>query len=167
MLSLKVYLIGSLRNPAIPGIANELRALGFDVFDDWFAAGPEADDKWRDYEKARGNTYIEALEGLAADHVFQFDFKHLNDSDAAVLVLPAGKSGCIEFGYMRGQNKPGWILLDNPERWDVMFKFASGVYTSLEDLKIALVRYEKVEKRISEQEIEEIKRRWSYHPSIF
>jgi len=57
----KVYLIGSLRNPAVPELANTIRALGYDVFDDWYAAGPEADDKWRDYEKARGHTYKQAL----------------------------------------------------------------------------------------------------------
>ena len=37
---MKVYLIGSLRNPKVPKIAEKIRALGFEVFDDWFAAGP-------------------------------------------------------------------------------------------------------------------------------
>ncbi len=46
-----IYLIGSLRNPNIPAIANELRTLGYEVFDDWYAAGPEADDYWKSYEK--------------------------------------------------------------------------------------------------------------------
>jgi hypothetical protein len=33
-----------------------------------------------------------------------------------------------------GQGKPGYILLDNPERWDVMYQFADGVFEHLEDL---------------------------------
>ena len=37
-----VYLIGSLRLPAVRGLAAELRAEGFDVFDDWHAAGEKA-----------------------------------------------------------------------------------------------------------------------------
>lgn len=135
---LKIYLIGSLRNAEVPKMAMDLRRLGFDVFDDWYAAGPEADDKWRDYEKARGHTFKEALAGFAADHVYRFDLKHLNDCDIAVLCLPAGKSAHLELGYVIGQGKPGYILIDNPERWDVMYLFASEVFHSFKELKSAL-----------------------------
>ena len=145
-MALKVYLIGSLRNPEIPKIANKIRELGFEVFDDWFAAGPEADDKWRDYEKARGRSYKEALNGLAADHVFQFDRKHLNKCDVAVLYLPAGKSAHLELGRVLGKGKKGYILLDNPERWDVMYKFADGVFNSFDELKDELEKI-KIEKK--------------------
>lgn len=120
---MKVYLIGSLRNPEVPRIAKDLRAAGLDVFDDWYAAGPEADDYWKDYEIARGRTYREALEGYAAEHVFGFDQHHLDDADAGVLVLPAGKSGHLELGYIAGQGKPAFILLDDVDRWDVMYRF--------------------------------------------
>lgn len=134
-----VYLIGSLRNPDIPVIASQLRKTGHEVVDDWFAAGPEADDKWRNYEKARGRTYPQALrEGLAADHVFRFDLFHVERADAGVLVSPCGKSGFLELGYMLGRGKKGYILLDSPDRWDVMFKFATNVYTSLDELVGAL-----------------------------
>jgi nucleoside 2-deoxyribosyltransferase len=122
-----VYLVGSLRNPAIPLIANDLRESGFEVFDDWYAAGPEADDKWKDYEQRRGRSYAEALKGLAAEHVFEFDLLHLKRADTVVLVMPAGKSGFMELGWALGQGKKGYILLDDPERWDVMLKFATGV----------------------------------------
>jgi hypothetical protein len=129
-----IYLIGSLRDPKIPKIAKKLRETGLEIFDDWYAAGYEADDKWRDYEIERGRTYIEALEGLAANHVFTFDLKYLNESKAAILILPCGKSGHLEFGYIIGQGKPGYILLDTPDRWDVMYKFATKVFTDLESL---------------------------------
>lgn len=138
---MKIYLIGSLRNPAVPELAQKIRALGFEVFDDWFAAGPEADDKWRDYEKARGRTYQEALDGLAADHVYHFDLKHLNECSIAILLLPAGKSGHLELGYVIGQGKPGYILLDTPERWDVMYKFAEGVFQNSDELLKELQKY--------------------------
>jgi len=134
----KIYLIGSLRNPEVPDLAIRIRELGFVVFDDWFAAGPEADDKWRDYEKSRGRTYREALDGLAADHVYNFDLKHLNDCDIAILHLPAGKSGHLELGYVIGRGKKGFILLDTPDRWDVMYKFAHGVFHSTEELLLEL-----------------------------
>lgn len=136
---IKIYLIGSLRNQEIPKLAQEIRKLGFDVFDDWYAAGPEADDKWRDYEKARGHTYREALKGFAADHVYQFDKKHLKECDIAILYLPAGRSGHLELGYVRGMAefvaKRVYILLDNPERWDVMYLFAHDIFLSFKELK--------------------------------
>lgn len=146
---IKVYLIGSLRNQEIPNLAQEIRKLGFDVFDDWYAAGPEADDKWRDYEKARGHTYREALSGLAADHVYQFDKKHLDECNIAILYLPAGKSAHLELGYVIGKEKTGYILLDNPERWDVMYLFAHGVFHNFAELKRELKRKKK---KLEEQE---------------
>lgn len=133
-----LYLIGSLRNPQVPVIAEQLRAAGHSVFDDWFAAGPEADDKWRDYEQARGRSYREALSGYAAGHVFDFDRLHLERADVVVLMLPAGKSGHLELGWALGKGKPGYILLDNPDRWDVMYKFADGVFYSVDELVVAL-----------------------------
>jgi hypothetical protein len=134
-----VYLIGSLRNPQVPIIANQLRVAGFDVFDDWYAAGPEADDKWRDYEKQRGRTLPEALKGYAARNVFAFDRTHLERARAAVLVLPAGKSAHLELGWVLGQKKPGFVLLDkDPDRFDVMYQFATKVVTNVPALIAAL-----------------------------
>jgi hypothetical protein len=135
----KLYLIGSLRNPEVPLLANRIRDIGFDVFDDWFAAGEAADTAWREYELTRGHSYAEALRGYAARHVFDFDYHHLNESDAAVLLLPAGKSGHLELGYIRGQGKPGYVLFDAvPERWDVLYQLATDVFFEQEALFGAL-----------------------------
>lgn len=139
---LKLYLIGSLRNPNVPVMADCIRDLGFDVFDDWWAAGPEADDCWQAYETARGRHYGEALHGYAAEHVYHFDHYHLNESDAAVLLLPAGKSGHLELGYILGQGKPGYVLFDTvPERWDVLYQLATGMFFEQEALFGALTAY--------------------------
>ena len=146
-----VYVIGSLRNPEIPKVSEVLRGHGLEVFDDWFAASPTADDAWKEYHEARGQGYMEALDGWAADSVYRFDKKHLDRSDAAVLVLPAGRSGHLELGYMIGQGMPSYILLDVSEdtlanvgedtRWDVMYMFsgatadgAHGVRTDVDEL---------------------------------
>ncbi len=131
----KIYLIGSLRDKRIPEIANELREkTGHEVFDDWFAPGPRADDHWRDYEMARGRTYRDGLCGYAASHVFEFDKHHLDNSDVGVLVLPSGKSCHLELGYMIGQGKLGYVLMDNPDRWDVMYLFATGIAFDMDEL---------------------------------
>ena len=137
---MRIYLIGSLRNPKIPEIAQQLRAAGFDVFDDWHAAGPNADDEWKRYEQERGHNYVEALVGESANHTFWFDKTHLDDCTVGVLVLPAGRSGHLELGYLLGKGTRGYILLREqaPERWDVMYLFADGVFTSLDALVAAL-----------------------------
>ena len=128
-----IYLIGSLRNPLSPGVANQLREHGWDVFDDWYAAGEHADDAWRDYERARGHDLVDALEGYAAKHVNDFDQHHLERCQAAVLVMPAGKSGFLELGQVIGMKKPSYIILDgDPDRYDVMFRRATGVYRAIE-----------------------------------
>lgn len=134
-MSKTVYLIGSLRNPSVPVIAEHIRhATGFTVYDDWYGAGPEADDKWQQYENGRKRSYRDALAGEAAQHIFKFDKRLIDSSDAVILVLPAGKSGHLEFGYARGVGKCAVILLDGePERFDVMYNFAHLVTSELDE----------------------------------
>lgn len=146
-----VYLIGSLRNPQVPIIANKLRAEGLEIFEDWFSAGKFADDEWRDYEKGRGHTFAQALKGYAARHVFDFDRFHLSRADAVVLVLPAGRSGHLELGWALGQGKPGFILLDaDPERFDCMYQFSTGVTNDLQELTLWLKMEQNYPRKIVE-----------------
>lgn len=132
-----IYIIGSLRNPEIPHIAKELKTLGIDAFAQWWGAGPEADDWWKEYNKLLGIPYEEALKDYAASSVFQFDKHHLDRCDAALLVLPAGRSGHLELGYVVGSGKHGYILADDKlgkERWDVMYRFAEKVFMTKEEM---------------------------------
>lgn len=122
-----IYVIGSLRNEAIPEVANSLRNIGLEVFDEWYSAGPEADDFWRKHQKGKGLTYKQALAGKAATNVFEFDKKNLDASDAALLVLPAGKSGHLELGYMAGCGKPSFILLDETPKLDEKWYWIAGI----------------------------------------
>lgn len=137
-----IYVIGSLRNPEIPKIANELQTQGYEAFADWFSPGPGADDFWRDYSKARGLSYREALKSHGARNIFEFDKSHLDRCDAAVMVMPAGKSAHLELGYTIGRGKPGFILFDGePDRYDVMTQFATGIFFSKEELFEELKKY--------------------------
>lgn len=134
-----VYVIGSLRNPKIPKFAQGLRQAGFAAFDSWYAPGPKADDYWRDYTKARGLSYKEALQDWSAKHVFEFDKFHLDRCDVAVLLMPGGKSAHLELGYMIGKGKKGFILFDKePKRYDVMVQFATDIFFKEVDLINAL-----------------------------
>ena len=124
-----IYLIGALKNWDIVTLANELEHAGFDVFADWITPGPEADTYLLKYAKLRGWSYKQALNSSAATHVFEFDKYHIDRCDIVVMVMPAGKSGHLELGYARGCGKPGYILFDKePERFDVMYKFATDIF---------------------------------------
>ena len=124
---MKVYIVGSLENPVIPEATNALIAAGFDVFSDWFAAGPGADYAWADYEKKRGRSYRDALTSPAAQNVFRFDLRNLLAANVVVQVMPSGKSAAWEMGFAAGRGKPTFILMDEPgkkTKWDVMALFA-------------------------------------------
>src|SRR5258706_12979219 len=130
-----IYLIGSLANKNIPHIANRMRKRGFEVFDQWWSPGPLADSYLNHYAKIRGMGYKETLKDYAAQNIFEFDKKHLLRADAAVMVMGAGKSAHLEFGFVRGLGKPGYILFDRePSRLDVMYQFASDIFFNEKDL---------------------------------
>lgn len=134
-MSPKVYVIGALNNPEIPKVGNALRTVGIRAFDDWYGAGETADLTWEAYEKERGRSYSEALYGDAATNIFEFDKSHLDSAHMAVLVLPCGKSGHIEAGYMTGCGKPVFALFpEHPAKWDVMYRFFEAVCFSVDEL---------------------------------
>jgi hypothetical protein len=55
--------------------------------------------------------------------------------------MPTGKSGHLELGYSLGKGKRGYILFDQePERWDVMYQFATGIFFNQDDLLAELRR---------------------------
>ncbi len=128
---MNIYLIGSLHNPLIPVAGNLLRQRGHEVFDNWHASGPDADAHWRDYHRARGNSFIEGLDSPEAVTSFALDMAYLDWCDQAVLLLPAGKSGHLELGWAIGRGKVGHIVLKGePDTWDLMYRLAH-VHTSM------------------------------------
>lgn len=142
-----VYCIGSLREPQVLSVAATLRAQGHDVFDCWYAAGREADDEWQRYTKQRNQTFEQALRDHPAQHVFTYDKRHLTRCDAAVLVMPAGKSAHLELGWFIGRREGcgypgnGFIFLpEEPERFDCMYAFATRVCIGIDELVVALAK---------------------------
>lgn len=130
-----VYLIGALRNQQIVELGNKIRAMGFDVFDEWINPGPEADEFWQKYEARRKRTYKEALNSYHAKHIFEFDKTHLDRADICILVMPAGKSGHLELGYAAGTKKKTYVLFEKePERYDLMYRFCEDVFMNENEL---------------------------------
>lgn len=130
-----VYLIGSLKNRKIIELTKTFDQMGIDAFSDWLCPGPDADDHLRDYYRELGYDYRQIMDSYSAQHIFEFDKKHLDRCDTAVLVMPAGKSGHLELGYTIGKGKPGYILFDEePERVDIMHGFATKIFLSQEEM---------------------------------
>jgi hypothetical protein len=114
---------------------------GYEAMDEWYGAGPDADTCWQEYEKARGRTYISALQGRGAQNVFLFDKVHIDMADGVILVSPAGKSSHLELGYARGRGKATFILLNgDPERYEVMPNFVTAVCSNEAELLAALAQ---------------------------
>ena len=130
-----IYCIGSLKNHAIPDVALRLREAGHEAFDDWWSSSEDCDDWWQAHERKKGRPYREAIYGYHARNVFEFDKYHLDRCDAGVLIMPAGRSGHAEFGYLVGREKPVFVLfLDEPEKFDVMHLFATAICFSVDEL---------------------------------
>ena len=57
-------------------------------------------------------------------------------ADIGLLILPTGKSGHLELGWMLGKGKKGYVYFPEgePDRWDVMYQFADGVAFSMDKL---------------------------------
>ena len=136
MTQCRIYVLGSLHNPLVPRVGRILRDEGHLVFDEWYSAGPDADKHWRDYEQARGHSLGEGLFSREAGNTYRFDKDFLDWATIGVLVLPAGKSGHLELGYLIGRRIKTYVLLDKePETWDLMYRLTSGgVFYSIEDL---------------------------------
>ena len=121
-----VYILGSLQNPVVAQLANDLRNMGVVVFDDWQASPPNADEFWREYSEKRGQNLFTALRSEAARNVFEFDKRHMDKSKMAIMVAPFGTSVSTEAGYMVGCGKPVICYMTQEQqklRWDVMLQF--------------------------------------------
>lgn len=133
----RVYIGGALANPDIVRLTKVLLDAGFAAFSEWYTPGKEADVLWRDYELALGFDYRQALQRPSAKNTFNFDKRHIDESDVFVMLLPCGKSAHLELGYAIGTGKRGLIYMpEQPDRWDVMYGFAEAVvYTDKELLE--------------------------------
>ena len=135
----KLYIIGSLRNEYIPELDKAIRkeCPNIDPFCEWYGAGKTADDSFKEYHKGIGRTYREALRSASGRHIFNFDKYHLDNSDGAILVFPAGKSCHLEAGYMVGTGKPVYALFPEGEpddRFELMMQFLTEIFYSEREL---------------------------------
>lgn len=114
---MNIYVASSWRNDFQPHVVERLRAAGHTVYDfkNPQGAGPgtgfawaEIDPNWRQWKV---KDYLLALTHAKAQAGFESDERGMVRADACVLVLPAGRSAHVEFGWMVGRGKLGYVLL--------------------------------------------------------
>lgn len=134
---MKIYVASSWRNQKQPEVVKALREAGHEVYDfrnpepgnhgfQW----SEIDPNWQQWSPEQ---FREALHHSVAEKGFILDFDALRDCDAAVLVMPCGRSAHLELGFAVGAGKPTAILLSDAEP-ELMYKMTWARCVNLEEL---------------------------------
>ncbi len=137
-----IYVASSWRNKRQPEVVEYLRAAGNEVYD--FRNPSEDNDgfAWSDidpdWEKWDVVQYRKALNDPIASEGYGYDKRALDKATLGVLVLPCGRSAHLEAGYMVGQGKRVFILLEEVsfvgvESIELMYKLAHGIGTKISE----------------------------------
>lgn len=135
---MKIYIASSWRNERYPDVVAALRNAGHEVYDfrhpepgnngfQWQHVGPSPD-------APRAKEFRSMLRHPAATEGFYLDRDALDSCDACLLVLPCGASAHLEAGYAIGRGKPTAILLDANPRPELMYKLATWILATFEEL---------------------------------
>jgi nucleoside 2-deoxyribosyltransferase len=134
----RIYVASSWRNSYQPEVVRALRAAGHQVYDfrnprpgdhgfQWSAIDPA----WQSWTS---DEYRDALTHPIAEAGFANDWGAMQLADTGVLVLPSGRSAHIEAGYFVGARKPLYILLLEEQEPELMYRMATGICLSVEQL---------------------------------
>lgn len=142
---MKVYLVGSLKDPEFPHVAEALREAGHDVFDDWRGGGHDGDARWRGYElNERGRGYVQAVYSPFAVNGRTFDRENIEASNVVVAVCKPGKlpgrSSIAELGHASKLRIRTVVLLNGePEEWDLMLPLVVDHFLTSTDQLLELL----------------------------
>jgi hypothetical protein len=134
-MSKKIYLATSWKNPHYYGVYKTLLKAGHTVYDfrregfGWESTDPNWKEKFDDFE-----AYMNALVSQTAVDGFLRDFGAMEWADTGVLLTPCGRSAHLELGWMVGKKKPCYILLTEPQEWELMYLLADKIVNSTDAL---------------------------------
>lgn len=136
-MSRRVYVAASWRTPGQPVVVEKVREWGHEVYDfrdhgfGWKQIDPSCGPGPWPSEK-----YLDVLRHPIARQGFWRDMGALAWCDTLILVMPAGRSACAEFGWAVGQRKRTAVVIEYQQEPDLMFAMADLVtpfYGALED----------------------------------
>ena len=137
-MSMNIYVASSWHNVKQQEVVELLRAAGHEVYDFKHPAEENNGFSWLDidsnYEYWSCEEYRQALENPDAVRGFGLDFAAMQKADVGVLVLPCNRSAHLEAGYFVGARKPLYILLLDRQAPELMYKMATKICLSCDEL---------------------------------
>ena len=135
---MRIYVASSWRCEHQPRVVLELREAGHEVYDfrnpsegDNGFHWSEVDADWQGWPPA---AYKAALQTSLAEKGFASDFAGMIWAQACVLVLPCGRSAHLEAGRFPGRGKPLHILVLDKCEPELMYKMATSICLSMDEL---------------------------------
>lgn len=134
---MKIYVASSWRNEKCSEVVKILRSIGHEVYDFKNPNGgrgfhwSDIDENWQQWtpEEYRNN-----LSHEIAEKGFENDFNAMKWADACVLVLPCGRSAHTEAGWFSGNGKDVYVLLEEKQEPELMYKLYDGWFVNIEEL---------------------------------
>lgn len=142
----KVYVASSWRNEHQQSLVNELRLLGYEVYDFKHPNDGKPGFRWEniaeDWENWTMEEYREALKNDYAQFGFNRDYDAMKSADICVLCLPCGRSAHLEAGWMKGAGKKviAFIHSDNRIEPELMYGLIDGIALSFQQVAQMLKR---------------------------
>ena len=131
---MRIYVASSWKNKRQPEVVKALRAEGHEVYDFKNSEGfnwRDIDDDWVSWSPAK---YRDMLDHPSAVRGFESDVKAMNWAHAFVLVAPCGRSAHLEFGWAIGTCLPSFILLEEQQEPELMYRMADSICLGIPEL---------------------------------
>ncbi len=134
---MKIYVASSWRNARQQEVVEALRKAGHEVYD---FKNPEngsgfawssIDSNWHRWTTSQ---YVKALNHPIATAGFASDFDAMAWADVCVIVLPCGRSAHTEAGFMAGEQKPVFVLTDDSQEPELMYKIYTLITNKVDDI---------------------------------
>lgn len=135
----RIYVASSWRNPHQPGIVDQLRGAGHEVYD--FRNPPtgvkgfawsELDREWQFWTASQYRQHL--LTHPIAARGYVTDLRGMQWADTCLLVLPCGRSAHLEAGWFCGQGKRCLILTRDGEEPELMALLATDICISMDEV---------------------------------
>jgi len=138
----KIYLASSWRNRDQQDVVSHIRMLGHDVYDFKQLKPGHQGFLWSEMDEAYSSWNAEELRNAllhpAAMDGFRLDFAAMNWADTFVMLLPCGKSSHLEAGWAIGMGKPTYFILNGCQEPELMYKLATGIFSTINGFYEAL-----------------------------
>lgn len=131
-----LYVASSWKNIYQVAVVTAARTAGIETYDFKDADGFHWSEVDPEYKEHFGQFphYMDMLNHNRAHEGFKRDFDAMVNSEACVLVLPAGRSANLEAGWFIGQEKPCAVYMPEYDEPDLMYKMADFITDNLFDL---------------------------------